>query len=237
MRYKIKDTAFGPEDHEAITHLREVLNPLSYEGLPRAVRAALAQEMKSKNPERDVKAALPGSGGSRAGGSSAPSTHWRPEIARMVERYQTELGLATSKLERAERTVYGAAAGPSHSSHSSHVSSHTSSMMPQLREGASAAQLLEHNDISHTSGHGEHMARETMRNRKIPDSPAASPKANKEHKLQPISGSRHAGGGSSSPSKPAGSAIPAQRKLTGTLTLMGSNGTVAGTAKLDATEG
>jgi hypothetical protein len=237
MRYRIKDTARGPEDREALAHLREVVRPLSYEGLPRAVRAALAQEMKSKNPERDVKATLPGSAGSRAGGQDAPSKHWRPEISKMVERYQTELRMATSKLERAERAIYGTTVSPrSHSMHVSQVSNQTSSMMPKLAEGASAEQLLEHNDITHVSGHGERLANETMRNRKVPNAPSSSPKPSKEHRLPSGGGGQK--GAAVSPSKDSGSsAIPAARKLTGTLTILGNNGTVAGSAKLDATEG
>lgn len=241
-RYNIRDVVTGPEDREAITQLREVLRPVSYEGLPRAVRAALAKELKSKNPERDIKSVLPGAAGVQRGGPDAPRSVWRPEIAKMVERYHSELSLSRDRLERAERAVYGESVSSSSHSHKSASSisntfnstTHNVSSSP-LPSNTTAEQLLELNDITHTSMQGERYEREVRKQRQLPSSGTPSRKSSPERKLPSVTGARRTAAASGS--KTQASPVPSARKLSGSLTLLGQNGVVLGSANLDATEG
>lgn len=262
---------YGPEDQEAVKHLSEQGSSGTFEDLPRAARVAmilradeiardegkqdrivghLASSVRSGKPEvaanfspRRLERVLSNLLGGKQGAMQAL---WTPEVARIVERYQTERKVVQEKLQTLERGLpegeAGSIRGPEASVPALGAASTGGSAVSAPRaEGRAIDALFRRNDLLHLGTHSENRRKQLLEQTSVARSEHALPEATAGGRRAeialpsegtPAARSGAGGAGATKDSRKSDD----RRRLEGTLTLMGGNGEALGSAILKGSD-
>ena len=268
---------YGPEDQEAVKHLSERGSSGTFEDLPRAARVAmimradeiardegkqdrivghLASSVRSGKPEvaanfspRRLERVLSNLLGGKQGAMQAL---WTPEVARIVERYQTERKVVQEKLQTLERGIPeheggASSAGTVHRAEApvpsmSTASAGGSAVSAPRTGGRAIDALFRRNDLLHLSTHSENRRKQLLERSagSAPERslPGSGDGGRRDEVSLPAEGApsiaRAAGGGASSTN--SNGKTDDRRKIEGTLTLMSGNGESIGSAILKGSD-